>query len=76
MGIDDTLSDSAIRAAAFAVGAARATFKSGVNLKSIASILATVYVFPVPGPPVIIVKLFKEPDSAAATCQSGSVSSD
>ena len=58
--------DSIIRAAALPVGAASATFNAGLMVNRIDNILATVVVFPVPGPPVIIVKLFNTAVMAAA----------
>lgn len=59
-------------AAAFPVGAARATrdcLRQGCS-KTSAKILATVVVFPVPGPPEITQNLFASEVKAAIRCQS------
>src|SRR5690606_1989279 len=61
---------SAIRAAAFPVGAASTIFVSGLMVSNIDNIFATVVVFPVPGPPVMILKLFSIALMVATNCQS------
>src|SRR6476620_12593679 len=63
------LSDSAIRAAALPVGAASATFSELFIENNTERSFATVVVLPVPGPPVMIVKLLRAPEMTAAVCQ-------
>ena len=63
-------SDSAMRIAALPVGAASATLHNGLMVYNRVKIFATVVVFPVPGPPVMMEKLLSVPWIAAVNCQS------
>ena len=70
------LSASCIRMAALPVGAAKAIVVSGCNSNNKMSSFAKVVVLPVPGPPVIMVKLFKSACNTAINCQSIRSASD
>jgi hypothetical protein len=76
---DSESTASLIRVAAFPVGAASATRKacprSSANLRAVARIRATVWVFPVPGPPARTVTGWVSARRAATNCRSVAPSS-